>query len=135
MRAKRQNIQMELALEPEEKGEARSAGDQGTEARMARAEPERPATGQGPSMEEVVEPGNLKKARVRHNKGSPSHHMIGEIDDFIEFLERIASRPHVVAGSSTTPASRRCASRMASTRTRDRDFSLCPELVTRDPFE
>ena len=73
MRAKRQNIQMELALEPEAKGEARSAGDQGTEARTARAEPERPATGQGPSMEEVVEPGNLKKAlaRVRRNKGAP----------------------------------------------------------------
>ena len=45
MRTRRQNIQLDLALEPEAKGEARSAGDQGTEARMARAEPERPATG------------------------------------------------------------------------------------------
>ena len=45
MRAKRRNIQLELALEPEAKGEARSAGAQGTEARMARAEPERPAAG------------------------------------------------------------------------------------------
>ena len=43
MRTKRQNIQLELALEPEAKGEARSAGAQGTEARMARAGPERPA--------------------------------------------------------------------------------------------
>ena len=73
MRAKRQNIQLELALEPEAKGEARSAGAQGTEARLARAGPERPAAGQGPSMEAVVEPGNLKKAlaRVRRNKGAP----------------------------------------------------------------
>ena len=73
MRTKRQNIQLELALEPEAKGEARSAGDQGTEARMARAEPERPATGRGPLMEAVVEPGNLRKAlaRVRRNKGAP----------------------------------------------------------------
>ena len=73
MRAKRQNIQLELALEPEAKGEARSAGAQGTEARLARAGPERPAAGQGPSMETVVEPGNLKKAlaRVRRNKGAP----------------------------------------------------------------
>ncbi len=73
MRAKRQNIQLELALEPEAKGEARSAGAQGTEARLARAAPERPAAGQGPSMETVVEPGNLKKAlaRVRRNKGAP----------------------------------------------------------------
>ena len=46
MRTKRQNIQLELALEPEAKGEARSAGGQGTEARMARAEHERPAAGQ-----------------------------------------------------------------------------------------
>ncbi len=73
MRAKRQNIQMELALGPGAKGEARSPGDRGTEARTACAEPERPAAGQGPSMEAVVEPGNLKKAlaRVRRNKGAP----------------------------------------------------------------
>ena len=43
MRTKRQNIQLELALEPAAKGEARSAGARGTEARTARAEPERPA--------------------------------------------------------------------------------------------
>ena len=42
MRAKRRNIQFELALEPEARGEARSAGDQGTEARTAHAEPETP---------------------------------------------------------------------------------------------
>ena len=73
MRTRRQNIQLELALEPAAKGEARSAGAQGTEARTARAEPERPAAGQEPSMEAVVEPGNLKKAlaRVRRNKGAP----------------------------------------------------------------
>ncbi len=58
---------------PEAKGEARSAGDRGTEARMARADPERPAAGRGPLMESVVAPGNMKKAlaRVRRNKGAP----------------------------------------------------------------
>ena len=73
MRTKRQTIQLELALEPEAKGEARSAGDRGTEARMARADAERLAAGRGPSMEAVVEPGNLRKAlaRVRRNKGAP----------------------------------------------------------------
>jgi len=73
MRTKRQNIQLELALEPAAKGEARSAGAQGTEVRTARAEPERPAAGLQPSMEAVVEPGNLKKAlaRVRRNRGAP----------------------------------------------------------------
>ncbi len=34
MRTKRQNIQLELALEPEARGEARSTGDRGTEARI-----------------------------------------------------------------------------------------------------
>ena len=73
MRTKRQNIQLELALEPEAKGEARSTGDQGTEARMADTDAERPAAGRGPSMEMVVEPGNLRKAlaRVQRNKGAP----------------------------------------------------------------
>ena len=70
MRTRRQNIQLELALEPVAKGEARSPDTQGTEARTAHAEPERPATGQQPLMEAVVEPGNLKKAlaRVRRNQ-------------------------------------------------------------------
>ena len=45
MRARRQNIQLELALEPVAKGEARSPDTQGTEARTAHAEPERPAAG------------------------------------------------------------------------------------------
>ena len=73
MRTRRQKIQLELALEPVAKGEARSAGSQGTEARMARAEPEHPAAGPGPSMEAVLQPGNLKKAlaRVRRNRGAP----------------------------------------------------------------
>ena len=60
MRTRRQNIQLELALEPLAKGEARNPDTQGTEARTAHAEPERPAAGQQPLMEAVVEPGNLK---------------------------------------------------------------------------
>ena len=44
MQAPRQTIQVELALEPVVNGEARSAGDQGTEVHVARAGPERPAT-------------------------------------------------------------------------------------------
>ena len=73
MRTGRQNIQLDLTLEPTVKGEARSAGRQGTEARMARVAPERPAAGQGPPMEAVIQPGNLRKAlaRVRRNQGAP----------------------------------------------------------------
>ena len=44
MRTRRQNIQLELALDPAAKGEARSPDTQGTEARTAHAEPERPET-------------------------------------------------------------------------------------------
>ena len=73
MRTRRQKIQLELALEPAAKGEARSLDNQGSEARTAHAEPEHPAAGQQPLMEAVVEPGNLKKAlaRVRRNRGAP----------------------------------------------------------------
>ncbi|MDE0374050.1 MAG: hypothetical protein OXI73_16120 [Rhodospirillales bacterium] len=68
MRTRRQKIQLELALGPAAKGEARSAGDQTTEARMARAEPEHPETGQGPSVEAFIQPSNLKKALARGDK-------------------------------------------------------------------
>ena len=73
MRIMRQSIQLELALEPEAKGEARSAGARGTEARMARAKPEHPVAGRRPTMEAILEPDNVKKvlARVRRNQGAP----------------------------------------------------------------
>ena len=66
MRTRRQNIQLELALEPVAKGEARSPDTQGTEARTAHAEPERPAAGQQPLMEAVVEP--LARPRIRRRR-------------------------------------------------------------------
>ena len=71
MRTKRQNNQLELAFGKRSKGEARSGACGGTEVCVARADTERPAA--GPTMEEVLEPGNLKKAleRVRRNKGAP----------------------------------------------------------------
>ena len=110
MRTRRQNIQLELALEPEAKGEARSAGARGTEARTARAEPERPAAGQQPSMEAVVEPGNLKKAlaRVRRNKGAPGVDgmTVDELGDHLKaHWPEIRSR--LLAGSYTPQPVRR----------------------------
>ena len=71
MRTKRQNNQLVLAFSKRSKGEARSGACEGTEVCVARADTERPAA--GPTMEEVLEPGNLKKAleRVRRNKGAP----------------------------------------------------------------
>ena len=43
MRTMRQKIQLELALAPVAKGEARDAGAEGTEVRVARVDSERPA--------------------------------------------------------------------------------------------
>ena len=110
MRTRRQNIQLELALEPAAKGEARSPDTQGTEARTARAEPERPAAGQQPSMEAVVEPGNLKKAlaRVRRNKGAPGVDgmTVDELGDHLKaHWPEIRSR--LLAGSYTPQPVRR----------------------------
>jgi RNA-directed DNA polymerase len=67
----RQKNQVELNLGTGAKGEAPSAAAQETEARAAKACPERPAVA-GPSMEAVVERENLKKAlaQVKRNKGA-----------------------------------------------------------------
>ena len=111
MRTRRQNIQLELALEPLAKGEARNPDTQGTEARTAHAEPERPAAGQQPSMEAVVEPGNLKKAlaRVRRNKGAPGVDgmTVDELGDHLkvhwpEIRSRLlAGQLHAAAGTAS----------------------------------
>ena len=71
MRTRRPNIHLELTLEPQEKGEARSAGGRGIEDCLVCTEFERPAAGrQGSSIQAVVEPSNLQyaQARVRLNK-------------------------------------------------------------------
>lgn len=72
MVAKRRNIQLELAFGAVAAGEARSPAPGGTEAATARAEPERPAAGNGPCMEAVVDRDNLRKAlrQVQRNKGA-----------------------------------------------------------------
>ena len=104
MRTRRQNIQLELALEPVAKGEARSPDTQGTEARTAHAEPERPAAGQQPLMEAVVEPGNLKKAlaRVRRNRGAPGVDgmTVDELGDHLK-VHWPEIRSRLLAGSYT----------------------------------
>ena len=110
MRTRRQNIQLELALEPVAKGEARSPDTQGTEARTAHAEPERPAAGQQPLMEAVVEPGNLKKAlaRVRRNRGAPGVDgmTVDELGDHLK-VHWPEIRSRLLAGSYTPQPVRR----------------------------
>ena len=67
---------------------------------------------------------------------SPSNHMIGETDDFADILDRFVKRPHVVAGvvHDARIAAVCVAHGVEALLTRDRDFSLFPELRTRDPF-
>ena len=67
---------------------------------------------------------------------SPSSHLIGETDGFEETLGRFVQRPHVVGGvvHDARIAAICVAHGVAELLTRDRDFSLFPELTTRDPF-
>ena len=68
---------------------------------------------------------------------SPSNRMIGETGDFIDILKAFVSRPHVVGGvvHDARIAAICVAHGVEELLTRDRDFSLFPELRTRDPFQ
>ncbi len=68
---------------------------------------------------------------------SPSNHMIGETDDFMEILQRFVNRPRVVGGvvHDARIAAVCVAHGVEALLTRDRDFSLFPELPTHDPLE
>ncbi len=68
---------------------------------------------------------------------SPSARVIGETDGFLETLERFVRRPRVMGGvvHDARVAAICVAHGMEALLTRDRDFSLFPELRTRDPFQ
>jgi RNA-directed DNA polymerase len=72
MVARRRKIQMELAFMTESRGEAPTAVHKGTEASMAKREPEGPAL-EVLLMEQICQRENLRRAlqRVRQNKGGP----------------------------------------------------------------
>ena len=76
-------------------------------------------------------------AQFRAWAASPSNRMIGETGDFLEILGRFAGRPRVVGGvvHDARIAAICVAHGVEALLTRDRDFSLFPELRTRDPFE
>ena len=67
---------------------------------------------------------------------SPSAHLIGETDDFLEILESFVQRPRVIGGvvHDARIAAICVAHGAEALLTRDRDFSLFPELKTRDPI-
>ena len=68
---------------------------------------------------------------------SPSNRLIGETEDFLRVLSRFVQRPHVVGGvvHDARIAAICVTHGVQALFTRDRDFSLFPELPTRDPLE
>lgn len=72
MSEKRQKKQLKLAFMTEDRSEASTAVDEGTESPMAERKTESPAQSEQ-LMEEVIERGNLRAAlrRVKANRGSP----------------------------------------------------------------
>ena len=68
---------------------------------------------------------------------SPSNRLIGETEDFLRVLRRFVQRPHVVGGvvHDARIAAICVAHGIRVLFTRDRDFSLFPELTTRDPLQ
>lgn len=67
---------------------------------------------------------------------SPSNRMIGETDDFMEVLGRFVNRPRVIGGivHDARIAAVCVAHGTEALLTRDRDFSMFPQLPTRDPL-
>ena len=67
---------------------------------------------------------------------SPSNRLIGETPGFLEILSRFAQRPRVVGGvvHDARIAAICVAHGVETLLTRDRDFSLFPELPVRDPI-
>lgn len=67
---------------------------------------------------------------------SPSIRLIGETEDFPRILEGFVRRPRVIGGvvHDARIAAICVAHGVEALLTRDRDFSLFPELKTRDPF-
>ena len=67
---------------------------------------------------------------------SPSACLIGETHDFLEILQSFVRRPRVIGGvvHDARVAAICVAYGVDALLTRDRDFSLFPELKTRDPI-
>ena len=67
---------------------------------------------------------------------SPSNRMIGETDDFAEILGQFVDRPRVIGGivHDARIAAICVAHGVEALLTRDRDFSMFPQLPTRDPL-
>lgn len=85
---------------------------------------------------EAATPPELAWAQLEAWTASPSNRLLGETDDFLKVFGGLAQRPRVRGGivHDARIAAICLAHGTESLLTRDRDFSLFPELRTRDPF-
>lgn len=101
MSEKRQKKQLKLAFMTEDRSEASTAVDEGTESPTAQCRTESPAVSEQ-LMEEVIERGNLKEAlrRVKANKGSPGVDGM-RVDELAGYLKEHwpAIREHLLSGT------------------------------------
>ncbi len=74
--------------------------------------------------------------QLRAWEASPSCRMIGETDGFMDVLEGFVNRPNITGGivHDARIAAICMANGIETLLTRDRDFSLFPQLPTRDPL-
>jgi toxin-antitoxin system PIN domain toxin len=75
-------------------------------------------------------------AQLRAWQASPTCRLIGETEDFFDFLETFSRRPKVLGPvvHDARIAAICLAHGVEALLTRDRDFSLFPELELRNPF-
>ncbi len=101
MSDKRQKKQLKLAFMTEDRSEASTAVEEGTESPMAECKTESPAVSEQ-LMEEVIERGNLREAlrRVKANKGSPGVDGM-RVDELAGYLKEHwpAIREHLLSGT------------------------------------
>lgn len=74
--------------------------------------------------------------QLRAWETSPFCRMIGETDDFMDILSRFVKRPNITGGivHDARIAAICMAHGVETLLTRDRDFSMFPQLPTRDPL-
>lgn len=85
---------------------------------------------------EAATPMEQAWGQLRAWEASPSCHMIGETDTFMDVLEGLVNRPRITGPlvHDARIAAICIANGVDALLTRDRDFSMFPQLPTRDPL-
>ena len=85
---------------------------------------------------EAATPPEQAWQQLRAWKASPACRLIGETDGFMDILSQFVNRPNITGGivHDARIAAICVAHGVEALLTRDRDFSLFPQLLTRDPL-